>query len=44
LDDADNRDEAGRVIDGNANAGHDYRDGSLSEEERRALVEYMKSL
>jgi hypothetical protein len=38
------RDEAGRVIDGNSNAGHDYGNGSLSEEERRALVEYMKSL
>jgi hypothetical protein len=38
------RDEAGRIIDGNSNAGHDYGNASLSEEERRALVEYMKSL
>jgi mono/diheme cytochrome c family protein len=38
------RDEAGRVIDGNSNAGHDYGNASLSEADRRALVEYMKSL
>jgi hypothetical protein len=38
------RDEAGRFIDGNSNAGHDYGNASLSEAERRALVEYMKSL
>jgi hypothetical protein len=38
------RDEAGRVIEGNSNAGHDYGNASLSEADRRALVEYMKSL
>ena len=38
------RDEAGRVIDGNSNAGHDYGNATLSEEQRRALVEYMKGL
>ena len=38
------RDEGGRIIDGNSNAGHDYGNANLSEEERRALVEYMKSL
>ena len=38
------RDEAGRFIDGNSNAGHDYGNGTLTEEQRRALVEYMKSL
>ena len=38
------RDDAGRFIDGNSNAGHDYGNGTLTEEQRRALVEYMKSL
>jgi hypothetical protein len=38
------RDEAGRFIDGNSNAGHDYGNGTLTDEQRRALVEYMKSL
>ena len=38
------RDEAGRFIDGNSNAGHDYGNATLTEEQRRALVEYMKSL
>jgi hypothetical protein len=38
------RDEAGRIIDGNSNAGHDYGNATLTEEQRRALVEYMKSL
>jgi len=38
------RDAGGRMIDGNSNAGHDYNNAALSEEDRRALVEYMKSL
>ena len=38
------RDEAGRVIDGNSNAGHDYGNATFTEEQRRALVEYMKGL
>ena len=29
---------------GNSNAGHDYNNAGLSEEDRQALVEYMKSL
>jgi hypothetical protein len=37
-------DAAGQPIPGNSNDGHDYGNGSLSERERRALVEYMKSL
>jgi hypothetical protein len=38
------RDADGRVIDGNSNAGHDYGNAGLSEDERWALVEYMKGL
>ena len=38
------RDEAGRFIDGNSNAGHDYGNATFTEEQRRALVEYMKGL
>ncbi len=38
------RDAAGRVIDGNSNAGHDYGNASLSEDDRWALVEYLKGL
>lgn len=38
------RDDRGRVIEGNSNAGHEYGAGSLTEHERRALIEYMKSL
>ncbi|WP_265502576.1 di-heme-cytochrome C peroxidase [Paracoccus beibuensis] len=38
------RDESGQVIEGNSNAGHDYGVGSLTDAERRALIEYMKSL
>ena len=34
----------GRMIDGNSNAGHDYNNAALTEEDRKALVEYMKSL
>lgn len=38
------RDEQGRVIEGNGNAGHEYGARGFSEDDRRALVEYMKSL
>ena len=38
------RDAAGREILGNSNTGHDYGTSSLSEAERMALVEYLKSL
>jgi hypothetical protein len=48
--DADNsfefrtRDDTGHMIPGNSNAGHDYDNGALTEQERRALVEYIKTL
>jgi hypothetical protein len=32
------------TLRGNSNIGHDYRVGELTEEQRRALVEYMKTL
>jgi hypothetical protein len=38
------RDAAGRVIDGYSNAGHDYGNAWLTEDERWALVEYLKGL
>lgn len=38
------RDENGHMIPGNSNAGHDYNNAAFTEEERRALVEYMKTL
>jgi processive rubber oxygenase RoxA-like protein len=38
------RDRAGRPIFGNSNEGHDYGSAQLSDEERWALVEYMKTL
>ena len=31
-------------LTGNSNEGHDYNVGQLTEEERAALIEYMKSL
>ena len=37
-------DDAGRVIDGNSNAGHEYGVGQLTESQRRALLEYLKTL
>jgi len=37
-------DDEGNPIHGNSNAGHDYRNAQFSDEERMALVEYMKSL
>jgi len=38
------RDDAGRVIDGNSNAGHDYGNAALTDTERWELVEYLKGL
>lgn len=38
------RNEAGEPIPGNFNSGHDYGTSTLSEEDRRALVEYLKTL
>jgi hypothetical protein len=37
-------DSAGRAIPGNSNSGHDYRNARLSEDDRWALVEYLKTL
>jgi hypothetical protein len=34
----------GAPIDGNSNAGHDYGNATLTERDRQALVEYMKTL
>ena len=36
--------DAGAPIAGNSNLGHDYGNGQLTEEERWALVEYMKAV
>lgn len=36
--------DAGKVIEGNSNKGHEYGVEDLSERERKALVEYMKTL
>ena len=36
------RDAAGVIIEGNSNLGHDYDNASLSETQRRAIVEYLK--
>jgi hypothetical protein len=38
------RDAAGQIIPGNDNSGHDYGTASMTEQERRALVEYLKTL
>lgn len=38
------RDDRGRVIEGNSNAGHIYGADRFDGDDRRALVEYMKSL
>ncbi len=38
------QDDAGVTIEGNSNAGHDYGNARLTEPQRRALVEYMKTL
>lgn len=37
-------DSAGNEIDGNTNAGHDYGNDRLSDADRRALLEFLKSL
>lgn len=37
-------DERGEPIPGNSNRGHDYDNASLTEDNRRALVEYLKTL
>lgn len=37
------RDSAGQPIAGNSNAGHEYGAATLTERQRRALVEYMKT-
>ena len=34
----------GKPIDGNSNEGHDYGNAGLSEDDRKALIEYMKTL
>lgn len=36
-------DAQGKPIDGNSNLGHDYGNSGFTDQERRALVEYMKS-
>src|SRR5262249_46130726 len=36
------RDAEGRIIEGNSNLGHDYGNATLTLEQRRALVEYLK--
>ena len=38
------RDTGGGIIPGNSNAGHDYGNADFSEEDRLAIVEYLKSL
>ena len=38
------REEDGSVFEGNSNAGHEYGVGRLSDPDRRALLEYLKSL
>ncbi len=38
------RDASGAVVEGNANGGHDYGNASLTDDQRRALIEYMKTL
>ena len=38
------RDDDGNVIPGNSNGGHDYGNASLTDDERWAIVEYLKTL
>jgi hypothetical protein len=38
------RDANGKIIPGNDNGGHDYGTAGMTDEERRALVEYLKTL
>jgi hypothetical protein len=40
----DARDKTGAPVDGNSNDGHDYGNATLSDDDRKALVEYMKTL
>jgi hypothetical protein len=40
----DTRDAAGRVIAGNSSLGHDYGNATFTEDQRQALVEYMKAV
>ncbi len=40
----DTVDAAGKPIDGNSNAGHDYGNASFSDGDRKALIAYMKTL
>ena len=40
----DTVDATGKPIDGNSNAGHDYGNASFSDEDRKALIAYMKTL
>ncbi len=37
-------DPAGKPLDGNANSGHDYGNANITDPERKALIEYMKTL
>ena len=37
-------DKTGKPIDGNSNEGHDFGNADLAESERKALIEYMKTL
>jgi cytochrome c peroxidase len=37
-------DASGAPIDGNSNAGHDYGNAAMSDDDRWALIEYMKTL
>ena len=39
-----NTGDAAGSIPGNANSGHDYGNASLSDNDRRALVEYLKAV
>jgi hypothetical protein len=38
------RDVDGRMIDGNSNVGHDYGSAQLTEDDRQALIAYLKTL
>lgn len=38
------RDDSGRAIAGNSNAGHDYGASALTDRQRAALLEYLKTL
>ena len=38
------RDASGTVVEGNSNGGHEYGNAGMTDDQRRALVEYMKTL